>query len=264
MFSQDKIEELKKMKKELGKLSTTQVINMFGYEIIKLVNKGIQLKLLSEKLSEELGSEISYKYLSRWVKENKTQEGSHRTWVERYVIDMTNKVYVDSPHGGEKGYSNIPIHATIKEVKEAFYVPKLCNMCEVPSCTQVCPVAATFTTPDGFVIVDSEHCVGCGYCVQACPYGVRFINEKTEENDKNGIIGGTANKCTWCYHRVRKGKLPACVNACPTGARKFGDLNDPTSEVAKIWNATSRLKVLKKDLGNEPSLYYVDLHAEVV
>jgi len=197
-------------------------------------------------------------------KENKTQEGSHRTWVERYVIDMTNKVYVDSPHGGEKGYSNIPIHATIKEVKEAFYVPKLCNMCEVPSCTQVCPVAATFTTPDGFVIVDSEHCVGCGYCVQACPYGVRFINEKTEENDKNGIIGGTANKCTWCYHRVRKGKLPACVNACPTGARKFGDLNDPTSEVAKIWNATSRLKVLKKDLGNEPSLYYVDLHAEVV
>ena len=74
----------------------------------------------------------------------------------------------------------------------------------------------------------------------------------------------TADKCTWCYHRVRKGKLPACVNACPTGARKFGDLNDPSSEVSKIYNSKSRLKVLKKDLGNEPSLYYIDLHEEVV
>ena len=179
-------------------------------------------------------------------KENNVPDGSYRTWVERYVIDMLNKVYVDAPYGGEKGYSNLPIHETIKEVKEAFFIPKLCNMCDEPSCTQVCPVAATFTTPDGFVIVDSEHCVACGYCIQACPYGVRYINEETQ----------TADKCTWCYHRIRKGKLPACVDACPTGARKFGDLNDTSSEVSKLWNATSRLKVLKKDLGNEPSLYY--------
>ena len=92
MFSQDKIEELKKMKKELGKLSTTQVINMFGYEIIKLVNKGIQLKLLSEKLSEELGSEISYKYLSRWVKENKTQmKTQEKTKIDKQkIVAMVN------------------------------------------------------------------------------------------------------------------------------------------------------------------------------
>jgi Fe-S-cluster-containing dehydrogenase component len=189
-------------------------------------------------------------------RENDVPEGSYRTWVERYVIDLLNTVHVDAPFGGELGYSNIPLNETIKEadIKEAFFVPKLCNMCEQPSCTQVCPVAATFTTPDGFVVVDTEHCVACGYCIQACPYGVRFINEKTN----------TADKCTWCYHRVRKGKLPACVNACPTHARKFGDLNNPNSEVAKIFNSKNRLTVLKEPLGNEPQLYYLNLHDEVI
>ena len=186
-------------------------------------------------------------------KENNVPDGQYRTWVERYVIDIYNTVYVDSPDGGEAGYSK-PRTDIKEDIKDAFFVPKLCNMCEEPSCTQVCPVAATFTTPDGFVLVDSEHCVACGYCVQACPYGVRFINEDTK----------TADKCTWCYHRVTKGKLPACVNACPTGARKFGDLNDPQSEVAKIYNSKTVLKVLKKSLGNEPALFYVGAHEEVI
>lgn len=186
-------------------------------------------------------------------RENHVPEGVYRTWVERYIIDIYNTVYVDSPDGGEKGY-NKPRTDIPHEVKEAFFVPKLCNMCDEPSCTQVCPVAATFTTPDGFVLVDAEHCVACGYCIQACPYGIRFINENTH----------TADKCTWCYHRVTKGKLPACVNACPTGARKFGDLNDPASEVGKIMRSKTRLTVLKKELGNEPSLYYIGAHSEVV
>ena len=186
-------------------------------------------------------------------KENHVPEGQYRTWVERYVIDIMNTVYVDSPNGGEAGYSQP--RTDIKEtIKEAFFVPKLCNQCTAPSCTQVCPVAATFTTPDGFVLVDDQHCVACGYCVQACPYGVRFINEETK----------TADKCTWCYHRVTKGKLPACVNACPTGARKFGDLNDPESEVAKIFNSKERLSVLKEEIGNKPALYYIGASREVV
>ncbi len=187
-------------------------------------------------------------------RENDVPEGMYRTWVERYIIDIYNTVYVDSPQGGEEGYSNHPRDDIKHDIKDAFFVPKLCNMCDEPSCTQVCPVAATFTTPDGFVIVDPDHCVACGYCIQACPYGVRFINPKTK----------TADKCTWCYHRVTKGKLPACVNACPTGARKFGDLNDPDSEVAKIYHDSTRLTVLKKDIGNEPTLYYINSHPEVV
>ncbi len=186
-------------------------------------------------------------------KENNVPEGQHRTWVERYVIDIYNTVYVDAPDGGEKGYNEprTDIEATIKE---AFFVPKLCNMCEDPSCVQGCPISATFITPDGFVLVDSDHCVACGYCVIACPYGVRFINKETK----------VADKCTWCYHRVRKGKLPACVAACPTGARKFGDLNDPTSEVAKIYRSKDLLKVLKPELGNEPVLYYVNSREEII
>lgn len=186
-------------------------------------------------------------------RENKVPEGQYRTWVERYVIDIYNTVYVDAPDGGENGYST-PRDDIEHAIKDSFFVPKLCNMCEEPSCVQVCPVAATFKSPDGFVLVDNTHCVACGYCVQACPYGVRFINKRTK----------TADKCTWCYHRVRKGKLPACVNACPTGARKFGDLNDPASEVAKIYNSKTKLTVLKPDLGNEPILYYIGAGQEVI
>ena len=186
-------------------------------------------------------------------RENHVPEGQFRTWVERYVIDIHNKVYVDAPNGGEDGYGTMRDDVT-EPVKEAFFVPKLCNMCAEPSCVQVCPVAATFKSPDGFILVDGTHCVACGYCVQACPYGVRFINNETK----------TADKCTWCYHRVRKGKQPACVNACPTGARKFGDLNDPSSEVAKIFRSKTKLTVLKKDQGNEPTLYYIGAGQEVI
>ena len=186
-------------------------------------------------------------------KENNVPEGQYRTWVERYVIDMLGDVYVDAPNGGEDGYSQ-PRDDIPNEVKDSFFVPKLCNMCDVPSCVQVCPVGATFKSPDGFVLIDNTHCVACSYCVQACPYGVRFINERTK----------TADKCTWCYHRVRKGKEPACVAACPTGARKFGDLNDPQSEVAKIYNSKALLSVLKKEQGNNPQLYYIGAGQEVI
>ena len=186
-------------------------------------------------------------------KENNVPEGQYRTWVERYVIDMVNNVYVDAPNGGEDGYSQ-PRTDIPNEVKDSFFVPKLCNMCEEPSCVQVCPVGATFKSPDGFVLIDNTHCVACSYCVQACPYGVRFINERTK----------TADKCTWCYHRVRKGKEPACVAACPTDARLFGDLNDPESKVAKIYNSKALLSVLKKEQGNEPTLYYIGASQEVI
>lgn len=177
-----------------------------------------------------------------------------RTWVERYLVDYDRKVYVDSPAGGENGYAGAAPAIAPEKIKEAFFVPKLCNMCDQPSCVQVCPVGATFRSPDGFVLIDYDHCVGCGYCLQACPYGVRFLNAET----------GTADKCAWCYHRVTKGKNPLCVDVCPTKARKFGDINDPSSEVARIWRSRARLRVLKEEIGNEPSLYYIDASEEIV
>lgn len=185
--------------------------------------------------------------------EYQVPDGFYRTWVERYIIDDHDNVYVDSPNGGLDGYTE---ERTDLEhpVRDTFFVPKLCNMCEKPSCVQVCPVGATFKTPDNFILVDKSRCVGCGYCIQACPYSVRFLNPVTR----------TAEKCTWCYHRVRKGLLPACVYVCPVQARKFGDLNDPESEVYKLMREPHIISVLKPDMGNKPSLHYLGLRREVV
>lgn len=180
-------------------------------------------------------------------------DGYYRTWVERYVIDVEDGVYVDSPDGGLEGYVE-PRKGLPHPVRDTFFVPKLCNMCEKPSCVQVCPVNATFKTKDGFILVDHDRCVGCAYCIQGCPYSVRFLNPKTK----------TADKCTWCYHRVRKGLLPACVNVCPVQARRFGDLNDKTSDVYKILRGHDVISVLKPDMGNKPSLHYLGLRREVV
>ncbi len=185
--------------------------------------------------------------------EFKVPDGMYRTWVERYIIDDEDNVYVDSPDGGLKGYHQ-PRTDISNPVRDTFFAPKLCNMCEKPSCVQVCPVGATFQTDDGFVLVDKKRCVACGYCVQACPYSVRFINPETK----------TADKCTWCYHRVREGLLPACVNVCPVQARLFGDMNDKKSEVYKIIHEPHVVSVLKPDMGNQPALHYVGLRREVV
>src|SRR3546814_4406200 len=99
-------------------------------------------------------------------------------------------------------------------------LPRLCNHCDTPPCVPVCPVQATFQREDGIVLVDNERCVGCGYCVQACPYDARFVNHETK----------TADKCTFCEHRLEAGLLPACVESCVGGARVIGDLNDRSEE----------------------------------
>ncbi|MBI4211642.1 MAG: 4Fe-4S dicluster domain-containing protein [Deltaproteobacteria bacterium] len=182
-------------------------------------------------------------------RENNVPDGFFRTWVERYEISERGEVFVDSPHGGINGFeaTNPGFNAT-----KAFFVPKMCNHCEHTPCIQVCPVGASYATKEGMVLVDSERCVGCGYCVQACPYGSRFINPITH----------TADKCTWCYHRITKGLKPACVQACPTGARKFGDLKDEHDEVRKIL-ASERIGILQAEKLTKPKCYYIGLDKEV-
>ncbi len=185
-------------------------------------------------------------------REYNVPEPFRRTWIERYLIAEDGEVFVDSPDGGLNGFS--PRTDIDQPIRDGFFVPKLCNMCKDAPCVQVCPVGATFKTPDGFVLIDYKRCVGCAYCVQACPYGVRYIHPELH----------TADKCTWCYHRVRRGLLPACVNACPTKARKFGDLNDKDSEVSKILRSPALLTVLKKEMGTSPNLYYLGARQEVI
>jgi tetrathionate reductase subunit B len=185
--------------------------------------------------------------------EYQVPEGYYRTWVERFVIDDQDNVFVDSPRGGLDGFTEDRPDVT-NPVRDTFFVPKLCNMCEKPTCVQVCPVGASFRSKDGFVLVDEKRCVGCGYCVQACPYSARFLSP----------VRRTAEKCTWCYHRVRQDMAPACVGVCPVRARKFGDLNDRNSEVYKLLHEPRVISVLKPEMGNRPALYYLGLRREVI
>lgn len=142
---------------------------------------------------------------------------------------------------------------SIYEVKEenrcgTYMLPRLCNHCANPPCIPVCPVGATFQRKDGVVVVDGDRCVGCAYCVQACPYDARFINHET----------GKADKCTFCAHRVDEGLLPACVETCVGGARIFGDLNDPESMVHQLLTE-NKVKVLKPEQGTQPHVFYLGL-----
>jgi len=131
-------------------------------------------------------------------------------------------------------------------------VPKLCNHCSNAPCVQVCPVGATFTTEDGVVLVDPDYCIGCRYCIQACPYGARFLHPETR----------TAEKCTFCYHRVRRGLQPACVEVCPTKARVFGDTRQRSSPLARFFRF-NKIQMLKPHLNTEPKVFYAALDASV-
>jgi len=184
-----------------------------------------------------------------------------RTWVERYVLTKDGKVHADSPKGARDGFTTPKIDEGDKEgmkdidpkdIEKAFFVPKLCNQCDNPPCVQVCPVGATYQTADGVVLVDRSWCIGCGYCVMACPYGARFFHP----------VYHVADKCTFCYHRITKGMKTACVDACPFGARQIGnlkDLNDPVTKVIM----TERIGVLKDEFGTKPQVYYIGLSKEV-
>ena len=172
-----------------------------------------------------------------------------RTWVERYVIKKDGNVTVESIEA-QKGKPRGRAEDT--DVVRSFFVPKLCNQCENPPCVQVCPVGATFRTEDGVVLVDSKRCIGCRYCIQACPYGARYLHPETR----------TADKCTFCYHRIVKGLLPACVEVCPTQARVFGDLKSMASRLVRF-TRMNKIHVLKPHLNTEPKVYYADLDGEV-
>lgn len=162
------------------------------------------------------------------IQENAVPEGSVRTVVSTYSVKL-----VDSA-----------------QPAATYVLARLCNHCDNPPCIPVCPVSATYKRVDGIVAVDGERCVGCAYCVQACPYDARFINHETNK----------ADKCTFCAHRVDAGLLPACVETCVGGARIFGDINDAEGELARrLKEAQAQLKVLKPELETAPRVFYIGL-----
>ncbi|HSJ62735.1 MAG TPA: 4Fe-4S dicluster domain-containing protein [Gemmatimonadaceae bacterium] len=148
-----------------------------------------------------------------------------------------------------------------------FYLGTQCFQCADPPCVKVCPVGATWQEPDGITVVDYDWCIGCRYCMAACPYWARRFNwsepdvPAAEVNPNQHYLGnrarkaGVVEKCTFCIHRTRQGRLPACVEACPTGARVFGNLLDPDSEIRWVL-ANKRVFRLKEELKTEPRFWY--------
>lgn len=148
-----------------------------------------------------------------------------------------------------------------------YYMPVACHQCDNAPCVKVCPVQATWKEQDGIVVVDYNWCIGCRYCEAACPYHARRFNWKTPKrksdhiNPDQGYLSnrmrprGVVEKCTFCLHRTRAGRLPACLEACPTGARVFGNMLDPKSEIRWVLE-NKRIFVLKEELGTKPRFFY--------
>jgi dimethyl sulfoxide reductase iron-sulfur subunit len=156
-------------------------------------------------------------------------------------------------------------------------LPTLCMHCDEPACRKACPTGATSKRADGVVVIDNDRCIGCGYCALACPYEARALNraEPTAYHaphdftpvERIGYFGkmgavehgkGIIEKCTFCLHRLEQGGQPACVETCPSGARVFGDLDDPESEVAKL-AAGRGAKGRLEDQKTKPKVLYIGL-----
>ncbi len=193
------------------------------------------------------------------VKENNQSRDPQIQWIQ--VLQMEKEKGIDFAHSD--------VHYNPEEVPEKghFYVPIACQQCRNPQCVAVCPVKATWQEPDGIVVVDYNWCIGCRYCMAACPYGARHFNWGVPEvpveeiNPEMHYLGnrlrtkGVVEKCTFCIQRTREGKYPSCVEICPVGARKFGNLLDPESEVRYILE-NKRILVLKEELNTQPKFYY--------
>ncbi|HET7219530.1 MAG TPA: 4Fe-4S dicluster domain-containing protein [Vicinamibacterales bacterium] len=174
---------------------------------------------------------------------------------------------MDKEHGVD--FSHADAYYQPDEVPQEghFYVPVQCQQCQNAPCTKVCPTGATWTEKDGIVVIDYDWCIGCRCCMAACPYGARHFNwaepnlPKDELNPSMHYLGnrprprGVVEKCTFCIQRVRAGRYPACVEVCPVGARKFGNLLDPDSEIRYIIEH-KRVMVLKEELNTMPKFFY--------
>jgi Fe-S-cluster-containing dehydrogenase component len=173
------------------------------------------------------------------------------------------------PHGSldmEKGVHNYAPGAVPE--KGFFYMPVQCQQCKNPPCVKVCPVKATWQEPDGITVIDYDWCIGCRYCEAACPYFARRFNftkpviPKERLNPNMSYLGnrprkqGVMEKCHFCIQRTRAGKYPACLEVCPAGARKFGNILDPASEVSTILRTKRVFIQLKEELGTSPRFFY--------
>lgn len=159
---------------------------------------------------------------------------------------------LDVPHTGDTG--NLDMH----------WVPLACQHCDDAPCEKVCPTSATWIDEHGLVLVDQDACIGCRYCMAACPYGVRVFNWGDPEHPvegQGGMVGarptGTVEKCTMCVHRLAEGQVPSCVWSCPAQARVFGDLDDRDGRLVQLIETRGGERLLE-DKGTNPKVWYLE------
>jgi molybdopterin-containing oxidoreductase family iron-sulfur binding subunit len=193
------------------------------------------------------------------VEENNQSRNPQIHWIQ--VLEMDKEKGVDFLHA-DLYYNHEQVPA-----EGYFYLPVACQQCKNPPCVKACPVQATWQEPDGIVVVDYNWCIGCRSCMAACPYGARYFTwaepeiPREEINSQTHYLGnrprptGIVEKCTFCIQRVREGQYPKCVEVCPVGARKFGNLLDPDSEIRYILK-NKRVLVLKEELNTQPKFFY--------
>jgi len=179
------------------------------------------------------------------------------------AIDLRRCVGCHSCTVACKSENNVPLglwRAWVKGIQKGKYpyvkdvfLPRLCNHCDKAPCVEVCPVRASVRRPDGVIFIYYGKCIGCKLCIAACPYEARFVNP----------IRHTADKCSFCAHRLDQGLLPACVTSCIGRARIFGNLNDPESDISRTIS-TNSAEVLKPFLGTKPKVYYLNADSSLI
>lgn len=191
------------------------------------------------------------------VKENNLDRKAKTQYIRIFEMEPGQ---LDPSTGDGQYYHEVP-------VDNKFYMGTQCFHCEKAPCTKACPTKATWREPDGIVVVDYDWCIGCRYCQAACPYYGRRFNwgkpeiPKAEITTRQHYLGnrlrhkGKMEKCTFCIQRTRKGRLPACVEACPTGARVFGNLLDPESEIRYVLKHKKVFR-MKEEIGTDPKFWY--------
>jgi molybdopterin-containing oxidoreductase family iron-sulfur binding subunit len=196
------------------------------------------------------------------VEENNQSRDPQIHWIRVLEFERQDVIRRIDFEDGDPFYDHEEVPAEGKS-----YLPVACQQCENPECVKACPATATWMEPDGIVVIDYNWCIGCRYCMAACPYGARHFNWTEPEipadelNPNTHYLGnlprphGVVEKCSFCIQRTRHGRYPACVEACPVGARKFGNLLDPASEIRYLMEH-KRTFVLKAELDTKPKFFY--------
>jgi Fe-S-cluster-containing dehydrogenase component len=196
------------------------------------------------------------------VAENNQSRSPQIHWIRVFEFESKDVTRSINFENGTPFYNH-----GLQPAEGMIYLPIACQQCENPPCVMACPTQATWKEPDGITVIDYDWCIGCRYCMAACPYGARYFNWAEPEipaddiNPNLHLLGnrprqhGVVEKCTFCIQRTRQGRYPACVEVCPVGARKFGNMLDPDSEIRQLLKR-KRTFVLKAEIGTDPKFFY--------